>query len=286
MESDMADVVMSVDTQISPSFSPFSPWVVPSISDPPRDDGAIPDNLVRISLNEVHPPIRRLVTVPHHWLARDLHRVIQVALDWTLDLSAESYFIVDDVLPDGQSVTTRVFCNPFSPPLQGTVRPVDAQGRACYDSTELPLEPLLNPNDVRSRRITYHYATYWSHAVELVGDISLFRSTSRVSGNDIKNAVCIGGENHAAAEGLKGAEKWKELQRAFETWTPSKKQKKLMIWYQEQCVNGQMSGLGEGKVGEWDRENVNEKLRFLAQWRWLDDAELKRREFRLRWGRL
>jgi len=246
----------------------------------------MPDNLIRVSLNGVHPPIRRLIAVPHHWLARDLHRVIQIAFDWTLDLSAESFFILEDVLPEGQLATTKIFCHPPSTSLQGNVRQFDAQGRACYDSTEVRLEPLLNPNHVRSRRITYHYATHWCHTVELVGGISLFRTTSRVSGNDIKNAVCIGGENHAAAEGLEGADKWKELQRAFETWMPSRKQKKLMFWYQEQCVNGQMSGLGDGKVGEWDRETVNDNLRLLAQWRWLDDTGLKRREFRLKWGRL
>jgi hypothetical protein len=101
----------------------------------------------------------------------------------------------------------------------------------------------------------YDYGDNWEHII---------LCTARASATDYFE--CLDGEGHPAAEDCGGVGAWEELIEAYKTYDEDPNectddQLERMEWYREDCSNGNPLGLGDGRVKQWDKDQINEQLR-------------------------
>lgn len=138
------------------------------------------------------------------------------------------------------------------------------------DSAKTKLFSILDGPTTAGKTIHYMYdfGDGWEHVVVCTG---------RAPPTELFS--CIDGEGHECAEDVGGWKGWLQLLDDFaqncpdddddddddddaddDFYNPTKEQFTRMCWYEDECSNGQKSGLGGKANWEWDKDAINTRL--------------------------
>lgn len=118
-------------------------------------------------------------------------------------------------------------------------------------SSDVKLFKILDDPITKGKTIHYEYdfGDGWEYVISCIGRTDA-----------TKHFICLEGEDHGCAEDSGGSTGWKELLEAYDAQNPTKAQKQLMSWFEEDASNKDPEGLRGELKWKWHKDKINQVL--------------------------